>query len=94
MGDTLSSAYSEGFNREEFYSGYVSTYLQRDIKDLTQVADELDFFRFMSACAARTSEMVNYADLAKDVGISASTAKQWLSILASSGIVELVQAVI
>lgn len=88
---SMPAAYSEGFNREEFYAGYVNTYLQRDIKALTQVADELDFFRFMNACAARTSEMVNYADLAKDVGISAPTAKQWLSILASSGIVELVQ---
>ena len=84
-------AYQGEFNRDEFYSGYVNTYLERDVKSLTQVADELDFFRFITACAARTSEMVNYADLAKDIGISAPTAKQWLSVLVTSGIVTLIQ---
>lgn len=84
-------AYSSEFTWERFYSAYVNTYLQRDIKDLTQVGDELVFLNFMTACAARTSRMVNYADLAKDVGISAPTAKQWLSILVSSGIIALIQ---
>ena len=84
-------AYSGEFTWERFYSAYVNTYLQRDIKDLTQVGDELAFLNFMTACAARTSQMVNYADLAKDVGISAPTAKQWLSILVSSGIITLIQ---
>ncbi|MCL2020095.1 MAG: ATP-binding protein [Oscillospiraceae bacterium] len=88
---SMPEAYLGNFNRKEFYSGYVNTYLQRDIRDLTQVADELDFLRFMTACAARTSEMVNYADLAKDVGISEPTAKHWLSLLVSSGIVALVE---
>jgi len=88
---SMPEAYSGKFNREEFYSSYVNTYLERDIRSLTQVADELDFFRFMTACAARTSEMVNYAELAKDVGISAPTAKGWLSVLVSSGIISLVQ---
>ena len=88
---SMPEAYLGNFNRKEFYAGYVNTYLERDIKSLTQVADELGFLRFMTACAARTSEMVNYADLAKDIGISAPTAKQWLSILVSSGIVALIQ---
>jgi len=88
---SMPEAYTGKFNREEFYSSYVNTYLERDIRSLTQVADELDFFRFMTTCAARTSEMVNYADLAKDVGISAPTAKGWLSVLVSSGIISLVQ---
>jgi predicted AAA+ superfamily ATPase len=88
---SMPEAYLGNFSRKEFYSGYVNTYLERDIRSLTQVADELDFLRFMTACAARTSEMVNYADLAKDVGISAPTAKQWLSVLVSSGIVALIQ---
>jgi predicted AAA+ superfamily ATPase len=86
------SAYSgTPFMRETFYGSYVNTYLQRDVRDLTQVGDELTFLSFMTACAARTSQMVNYADLAKDVGISAPTAKQWLSVLVSSGIVALIQ---
>ena len=78
-------------DRDIFYSSYLNTYLQRDIRDLTQVGDEIAFMRFMTACAARTSQMLNYAALAKDVGISAPTAKQWLSILVSSGIVALIQ---
>lgn len=74
-----------------FFSSYVQTYLQRDVKDLTQVGDELTFLRFLSSIAARTSQMVNYSDMAKDTGISAPTAKQWLSILVSSGIVAIVE---
>jgi predicted AAA+ superfamily ATPase len=86
------SAYSgEPFMRETFYGSYVNTYLQRDVKDLTQVGDELTFLSFMTACAARTSQMVNYADLAKDVGVSAPTVKRWLSVLMSSGIITLIQ---
>jgi uncharacterized protein len=73
------------------YASYVNTYLQRDIRDLTQVANELSFMRFMQACAARTGQMVNFSDLAKDVGISSPTAKQWLSILVSSGIIALIE---
>lgn len=84
-------AYAGEFGWERFYSAYVNTYLQRDIKDLTQVGDEMSFLNFMTACAARTSQMVNYAELAKDVGISAPTAKQWLSILVSSGVITLIQ---
>lgn len=74
-----------------FYSSYVNTYLQRDIRALTQVADELAFMRFMTACAARTSQLLNEADIAKDVGIRTSTAKHWLSILVSSGLVVLIE---
>lgn len=78
-------------NTDIFYSSYVQTYLQRDVKDLTQVGDELAFFRFLTCVAARTGQMVNYAEMAKDTGISAPTAKQWLSILVSSGIVALIE---
>lgn len=78
-------------NLEVFFSSYVQTYLERDIKDLTQVGDELVFFRFLTAAAARTAQEVNYASLAGDVGISEPTAKQWLSILVSSGIVYLLE---
>ena len=88
---SMPALYQNEQDLEMYYSSYVNTYLQRDIRDLTQVGDELTFLRFMTACAARTSQMVNYADLAKDVGISPPTAKQWLSILVSSGIIALVE---
>jgi predicted AAA+ superfamily ATPase len=76
---------------ETFYSSYISSYLQRDIRDLTQVADEMAFFNFMVCAAARTSKPVVYEEIAKDAGISAPTAKKWMSILVSSHIVALVQ---
>lgn len=78
-------------DRDIFFSSYIGTYLQRDVRDLTQVGDELAFLRFISAVAARTGQQVNYADLAKDTGISAPTAKQWMSILVTSGVVYLMQ---
>ena len=76
---------------ETFYRSYVETYLKRDIKDLTQVADEMAFYKFMVAVAARTAKPIVYAELAAECGISSPTVKQWLSILVSSGIVALVQ---
>ncbi|MCL1810268.1 MAG: DUF4143 domain-containing protein, partial [Clostridiales bacterium] len=75
----------------DYYRSYVNTYLQRDIRDLTQVADEMAFFNFMSVVAARTAQLVKYEEMANEVGISAPTSKHWLSILVSSGIVALVQ---
>ncbi len=76
---------------EVFFSSYLQTYLRRDIKDLTQVGDEISFLRFVSSAAARTGQLVNYADMARDAGISPPTAKQWLSILVSSGVVYLLE---
>ncbi len=76
---------------EAYYRGYVDTYLQRDVKDLTQVADEMAFYRFMTLVAARTAKPLVYEELAQEAGISAPTAKKWLSILVSSHIVALVQ---
>jgi predicted AAA+ superfamily ATPase len=78
-------------NQEEYYSSYVQTYLSRDIRELTQVADELTFYKFLCIAAARTGSMVNYDALAKEAEISAPTAKQWLSVLVSSGIVLLIE---
>ncbi len=71
-------------NRELYYSSYLQTYLQRDVRDLTQVGDETAFLKFIRACAARTGQLLNLADLAKDTDISIPTAKKWLSILRAS----------
>lgn len=76
---------------EIYYSSYVDTYLQRDIRDLAQVADEMQFYNFMTIVAAHTSKPVVYEELANAAGISAPTAKKWLSILVSSHIIALVQ---
>jgi predicted AAA+ superfamily ATPase len=75
----------------DFYRSYINTYLQRDIRDLTQVADETAFFNFMTVIAARTAKPVRYEEIARELGISAPTAKKWLSVLVSSGVVALVR---
>lgn len=76
---------------EPYYSSYVQTFLQRDIRELSQVGDVLAFLRFLTAVAARTGQMLQYADLARDVGISQPTAKKWLSLLVTSGLAVLVE---
>ena len=77
---------------DDFYAGYVSSYLERDVRDLAQVGDLLQFQKFMQVAAARTGQLVNYRNMAQDVGISEPTAKTWLSILVASGLVYLLPA--
>lgn len=76
---------------ELFYSSYVSSYIERDIRQLTQVGDTLAFMRFMTALAARTGELLNMESLARDVGVDGKTVKRWLSILETSGVVYLLR---
>lgn len=75
---------------QEFYSSYVSTYLERDINELIS-ADSLTFTKFLTAVAARTGEMLNYSNIASDVGVSEPTIKNWISILERTGIVYILQ---
>lgn len=72
-----------------FFQSYIQTYLMRDVRALTQVADEHKFYDFIRAVAARTGQMLNYSSLARDADISQPTAKSYLSILETSGIVKL-----
>ena len=75
----------------DFYSSYIRTYIERDIRFLSQVADELAFFRFLSVAAARTGSMLDYSAMANETGVSAPTVKHWMSLLVSSGIVILIE---
>ena len=79
------------FDWQAFYADYVKTYIERDVRNLAQVADEMQFLKFITVCAAMTGQMLNLASLARDVGISEPTAKRWLSILKTSGIVYLLK---
>jgi len=79
-----------GVSRKLFYESYLETYISRDVKDLTQVANELSFLSFINIVAARTATNVNYEALAGETGVSAPTAKQWLSVLVSGGLVALI----
>lgn len=84
-------ALSEEMDRDLFYSSYVQTYLQRDVRDLARVGDESSFMRFLRAAAARTGQLLNLSDLARDADVSPNTAKSWLSILEASGVIYLLK---
>jgi predicted AAA+ superfamily ATPase len=88
-GDFPAIALDDQMDWNLFYSSYLQTYLQRDIRDLTRVGDELSFLRFLRAAAARTAQMLNFSDLARDADVAPNTAKTWLSILQASGIIYL-----
>jgi predicted AAA+ superfamily ATPase len=79
------------FDWQMFYGAYVRTYIERDIRELTQVSDELKFINFMTVAASRIGQLLNLASLARDVGISQPTAERWMSILTTSGIVYLLK---
>ena len=77
--------------RDIFYSSYIQTYIQRDVRALSRVGDELAFHRLLRAAAARTGQLVNFADLARDVEVDQKTIKAWLSILETAGLVHLLR---
>ena len=81
----------ENVNRELYFESYLDSYLSRDIRDLDQVADESAYMNFIRIVAARTATNVNYEALAQEAGITAPTAKRWLSLLVSCGIVALIE---
>jgi len=68
-----------------WHSSYVQTYLERDVRSLRAVADLGDFQRFIFSLAHRTGSLINFSDLARDLGITMKTAKAWTSILEASG---------
>lgn len=78
-------------SRDVFYRSYVQTYVQRDVRELLKVSDPLSFQRFLGVVAARTGQLLNYANLANELDIDTKTAKAWLSVLEASGLVYLLQ---
>jgi hypothetical protein len=68
-----------------WYASYLSTYLERDVRNILNVGSLRDFDRFLRSAAIRTGQMLSYSDLARDVGIAPNTAKQWISVLQASG---------
>ncbi|MGN0469100.1 MAG: ATP-binding protein [Acutalibacteraceae bacterium] len=74
-------------NRNIFYSSYISTYIERDVKELSNSIDSLKFLRFITAVAARSSQMLNINDIAQDADINQKQVKDWLHILETLGII-------
>ena len=75
----------------DFYSSYVRTYLERDIKDEIEIKDEIAFTRFLTSVAARTGQILNYASISEEVGVTQATIKNWISVLEKTGIVFILQ---
>lgn len=74
-------------DRQIFYSSYLSTYITRDVRELSGSIDSLKFLKFITAVAARCSQMLNIADIARDADINEKQSKDWLGILETIGII-------
>ena len=83
--------YEQKMNWEVYYASYVATYIERDVRALTNISNIADFTRFMVAIAARSGELLNYSNVAQEVGVSVDTIKRWTTILETSGIIYLLK---
>lgn len=79
------------FDWQMFYGAYVRTYIERDVRELTEIGDTVKFTKFMTAAAASIGQLLNLASLARDVGVSQPTADRWMSILVASNLVYLLR---
>ncbi|MCL2712742.1 MAG: ATP-binding protein [Methanomassiliicoccaceae archaeon] len=98
--DNIWQRIHRGFNPElqfeekdwqTYWSGYVQTYIERDVSKIINIKDRMSFITFMTAAAARTGQMLNYSSIADDVGKSVATIKEWMSVLETSGLVFMLQ---
>lgn len=76
-------------DQEDFFENYIRTYIERDLKQLVEVKNLNDFRRFVRILAARIGQLLNYRNIAKDVGVSDMTVKRWLHALEMSGLIYL-----
>ncbi len=83
--------YQQETHWEMYYSSYLATYIERDVKQLVNIKDSGQFARFMVSVSARSGELVNYSSISQEVGVSIDTIKRWISILETAGIVYLLQ---
>ena len=74
-------------DRDVFYSSYLRTYIDRDVREQVQLADPLLFSDFVRAAARRAGQMLNVHDIAQDIGVSDDTAKRWLQVLEKSDVI-------
>lgn len=82
---------NDNLDRNQFFNDYLLTYLERDVRNLTQVGDLISFRKFLIAMAARNGEVLNYDSICEDAGIDSTTAKRWVSILEASDIIYLLK---
>jgi uncharacterized protein len=76
---------------QTFYSSYVATYLERDVRQVLNVSSLRDFERFIRSCAVRSGQLLNLTELGRDVGIRLQTAKDWLNVLQTTNQIYLLE---
>ena len=79
--------HASNINRDKYYSDYINTYLERDVKELSQVGKLNEFYDFLVYIAARTAQEIKYDEISKQIGVSAPTIKTWITILERSGVI-------
>lgn len=85
------SVWSGGKTPEMMYRNYISTYLERDVRDLLAIKDLNNFQKFLQLCAARIGSVFNASELSNELGVSSNTVKSWLSVLMASYIIVMLQ---
>jgi len=78
-------------DRDRYFSSYVQSYIERDVKDFYRIEKPIKFFDFISIIAAQTGLLLNYSSISRDIGIDVKTAQTWMGILERSGLVYLLQ---
>ena len=85
------AVYDRPISPTDWFSNYIATYVERDVRQLVAVRDLAQFQTFVKMCAARTGQLINLSSLGADCGISATTAKQWLSVLETSYVITMLR---
>lgn len=80
-----------GKSWHRFYQSYVSTYIERDVRDYLKIDDLMSFHNFIQVTAARTGQMLNYREVSKNAGVSEPTVKSWFNVLRATGLVTILQ---
>lgn len=81
----------DGKTWERFYQSYITTYVERDVRDYLKIDDLVAFRRFMQVAAARTGQMLNFREVSKEVGVSEPTIKSWFNVLEATGLIVFIQ---
>ena len=81
----------QGESWHRFYQSYVSTYIERDVRDYLKIDNLMSFHNFIQVAAARTGQMLNYREVSKDAGVSEPTVKSWFNVLRATGLVTILQ---
>jgi uncharacterized protein len=79
--------WAKHLNATDFFEDYIQTYLERDLKQILNVSNLADFWRFLMLLATRTGQLVNYTELSKGIGVSNNTIKTWVNSLEASGLI-------